>query len=459
MRKEHDSLGIQSVPQTAYYGIHTVRARGNFPAVSSINDRELIKNFLRVKLACARANQKAGRWDDERVPLAIVKACQDLLAHFEEYEDEFAIPAIQGGAGTSTNMNVNEVVANRAIEMLDGQKGDYQLVNPNDDVNKSQSTNDTYPTAGHLTMIQLTDRLSLTLKKVIATLKQLAEKYQTTLKMGRTQLEDAIPTTFGRSFHAYASLLERDLKRLKAARDQLLTVPLGGTAIGTSLTATHEYLENVIAELQNATLLPVKGCEDLIDGVQNTDEYVQLSGAYKSLAVDLSKMCNDLRLLGSGPQNGLGELNLPQRQAGSSIMPGKVNPVIPEFVTQTAYQVIGHDATITMAAEAGQLELNAFEPVMFFDLFDDARLLNGALQTLNENCLMGITVNVERCRQMVESSAEAATALSPLLGYETVSHLVKKALKEQRPIRELVGDRLTTAELNQALAPTAFFVK
>ena len=282
---------------------------------------------------------------------------------------------------------------------------------PNDDVNKSQSTNDTYPTAGHLTMIQLTDRLSLTLKKVIATLKQLAEKYQTTLKMGRTQLEDAIPTTFGRSFHAYASLLERDLKRLKAARDQLLTVPLGGTAIGTSLTATHEYLKNVISELQNATLLPVKGCEDLIDGVQNTDEYVQLSGAYKSLAVDLSKMCNDLRLLGSGPQNGLGELNLPQRQAGSSIMPGKVNPVIPEFVTQTAYQVIGHDATITMAAEAGQLELNAFEPVMFFDLFDDARLLNGALQTFNENCLMGITVNVERCRQMVESSAEAATAL------------------------------------------------
>lgn len=187
MRKEHDSLGIQSVPQTAYYGIHTVRARDNFPAVSSINDRELIKNFLRVKLACARANQKAGRWDDERVPLAIVKACQDLLAHFEEYEDEFAIPAIQGGAGTSTNMNVNEVVANRAIELLGGQKGDYQLVNPNDDVNKSQSTNDTYPTAGHLTMIQLTDRLSLTLKKVIATFKQLAEKYQTTLKMGRTQ--------------------------------------------------------------------------------------------------------------------------------------------------------------------------------------------------------------------------------------------------------------------------------
>lgn len=310
MRKEHDSLGIQSVPQTAYYGIHTVRACSNFPAVSSVNDRELIKNFLRVKLACARANQKAGRWDDKRVPLAIVKACQDLLAHFEEYEDEFAIPAIQGGAGTSTNMNVNEVVANRAIELLGGQKGDYQLVNPNDDVNKSQSTNDTYPTAGHLTMIQLTDRLSLTLKKVITTLKQLAEKYQTTLKMGRTQLEDAIPTTFGRSFHAYASLLERDLKRLKAARDQLLTVPLGGTAIGTSLTATHEYLKNVIAELQNATLLPVKGCEDLIDGVQNTDEYVQLSGTYKLLAVDLSKMCNDLRLLGSGPQKRLGRTKL-----------------------------------------------------------------------------------------------------------------------------------------------------
>ena len=287
---------------------------------------------------------------------------------------EFAIPAIQGGAGTSTNMNVNEVVANRAIELLGGQKGDYQLVNPNDDVNKSQSTNDTYPTAGHLTMIQLTDRLSLTLKKVIATLKQWLKNTKPRLKWGvlnwKMRSQPRLAARFMLMPHCWNATSTSE-----AARDQLLTVPLGGTAIGTSLTATHEYLKNVIAELQNATLLPVKGCEDLIDGVQNTDEYVQLSGAYKSLAVDLSKMCNDLRLLGSGPQNGLGELNLPQRQAGSSIMPGKVNPVIPEFVTQTAYQVIGHDATITMAAEAGQLELNAFEPVMFFDLFDDARLL------------------------------------------------------------------------------------
>ncbi|MBM6754352.1 aspartate ammonia-lyase [Lactobacillus alvi] len=459
MRTEHDSLGSLSVPRNAYYGIHTVRARDNFSGTSYLNDHELIKNYLKVKLACVRANQQAGNWKNKHIPAAISQACQDLLTNFDKYVDEFALPAIQGGAGTSTNMNVNEVIANHAVEILGGKKGDYQLVNPNDDVNKSQSTNDTYPTAGHLTLIQLTGALLQTLEEVIATIERLAFQNSETLKMGRTQLEDAIPTTFGRSFGAYASLLARDLKRLKVSRSELLTIPLGGTAIGTSLTATHDYLTFVIGELRKITLLPVQRCEDLVDGVQNTDEYVHLSNTYKSLAVDLSKICNDLRLLGSGPQDGLGELNLPQRQAGSSIMPGKVNPVIPEFVTQISYQVIGHDTTITMASEAGQLELNAFEPVMFFDLFDDARLLNSALRTLNDHCLKGITVNKKRCRQMVETSAEAATALSPLLGYETVSQLIKEALREQRPIRELVGNRLSGSQLDKALSPKAFFVK
>lgn len=459
MRIEHDSLGELAVPKDALYGIHTLRARENFPLESIKNDPELCKNFLLVKEAAAIANMKAGAWEDKRIPTAIISSCDYLYHNFSYYHQEFDLPALQGGAGTSTNMNINEIIANKALQELGLPLGDYQYISPNDDVNKPQSTNDTYPTAGHLTMIKFTRTVMDELSKVILTLQGLATKYQDVLKMGRTQLEDAVPTTFGRSFKAYASILSRDMDRLAAVCQELMTIPLGGTAIGTGVTGSRSYMDTVVDELATLTKLPLKQCDDLVDGIQNNDCYVSLSNAYRSLAVDLSKMSNDLRLLNSGPQDGLSEINLPKRQAGSSIMPGKVNPVIPEFCTQVAYQVMGHATTVAMAAEAGQLELNAFEPVAFYDLFEDARLLRKALHTLDKNCLQGITINIERCITMVEHSAETATVLSPVLGYERTTEIIKESLRTGKSIRTLVKDEISQEKLDELLSPASFFVK
>lgn len=458
MRIEADSLGSMAVPDEAYYGIHTQRARTNFPVTTHGNDATLIKNYLLIKEAAAQANMAAGRWPNPTVPKAIIAACRDLRANFEKYASEFFLPAIQGGAGTSTNMNVNEVVANRALELLGKAKGDYAVVNPNDDVNKSQSTNDTYPTAGHLTMIDYSQALVAQLQVTIKELHRLAERYATTLKMGRTQLEDAVPTTVGRSFHAYAQMFQRDVTRINQAATTLHTLPLGGTAIGTGLTATPEYISSVVPYLSELTDKPLRQAPDLIDAVQNNDCYVELANAYKALAVNLSKFSNDLRLLNSGPQAGLHELDLPKRQAGSSIMPGKVNPVIPEVCNQVAFQVIGHATTVTLAAEAGQLELNAFEPVAFYDLFADAKMLRRALQTLTDNCLKDIKVNAPRCAAMVEHSAEVATVLSPYLGYAATSAIVKQSLATQRPLRDLVAGKITADQFAKLMAPKSFFV-
>ncbi|MCP0887149.1 aspartate ammonia-lyase [Ligilactobacillus sp. WILCCON 0076] len=437
MRIETDSIGKQGVTDSAYYGIHTVRAIANFPVTKATVNPLLIKKMILVKLAAATANHQTGTLSETKY-CAIFQACQEILVDYSKYASHFITPAIQGGAGTSTNMNVNEVIANRAGEILGATKGKYQLVHPNDDVNMAQSTNDVYPTAGHLALIDFSDKLLTNLSKLCITLSNLATKHHETVKMGRTQLEDAVPTTFGKTFHAYYSLLKRDTSRIEKARNALLSLPLGGTAIGTGLTATSNYASYAIKELSSLTDLPLTQALDLSDAVQNTDCYVQLSSAYKSLAISLSKICNDLRLLGSGPQAGLFELQLPKKQAGSSIMPGKVNPVIPEVVTQVAYQVIGHDTTISLASEAGQLELNAFEPVMFYDLFESASMLSGALDTLNENCLKDLVVNKKRCLDMVEQSAGIATAISPQIGYVAATKLVKKSLKSHKSIRFLL---------------------
>ena len=452
MRIESDSLGTKAVESSAYYGIHTQRARENFPVTDRHVDFLLVQNLILVKQACANANAKTGRLSAKKHAL-IKQACERLLNEFDNFASDLSTPAIQGGAGTSTNMNVNEVIANLALEIGGAKKGSYQLIHPNDDVNMAQSTNDVYPTAGHMTLINRTSDLLAAVAKTAASFLKLADKHRYTIKMGRTQLEDAVPTTFGKEFGAYYHLLMRDYRRIEQAANALLTVPLGGTAIGTSICATPEYCALVVKELRHLSGMPLIQADDLSDAVQNTDSYVNLSAAYKTLACDLIKITNDLRLLGSGPQAGLHELDLPKVQAGSSIMPGKVNPVIPEVVAQVSFQVIGHDAAISLASTSGQLELNAFEPVMFDDLFNGALMMTEALATLRVNCLEGLKVNEERCQQMAAHSAGLATALAPYIGYQKAAVLAKEAVATGKTIEKLLSGQISADILQDILKP------
>lgn len=441
MRIESDSLGTKAVDDAAYYGIHTERARENFPVTSRPVDGRLVRNLILVKEACANANAETGRLAADKHRM-IVNACEAILDDFDRFASDLRTPAIQGGAGTSTNMNANEVIANLAAEMAGAKKGAYELIHPNDDVNMAQSTNDVYPTAGHMALVEYTTDLLDQLEKTASSFLKLAHEHRFSLKMGRTQLEDAVPTTFGKEFHAYYRVLMRDYKRIEAASASLLEVPLGGTAIGTSICATQEYCDAVVPELRRLSGMPLTQAEDLSDAVQNTDCYVALSSAYKNLATDLIKITNDLRLLGSGPQAGLHELELPKVQAGSSIMPGKVNPVIPEVCAQVAFQVVGNDAAIALASSSGQLELNAFEPVMFDDLFEDASLLRGALLTLKKNCLDHLKVNEQRCAEMAAHSAGLATALSPAIGYRAAAKIAQEAVATGESIEVLLKEKI-----------------
>lgn len=318
--------------------------------------------------------------------------------------------------GTSANMNINEVIANRAEEILGGKKGAYQLVHPNDHVNMAQSTNDVIPTAGKLTVLDLLKPLTKELDRLAVCLTEKSEEFDDVLKMGRTQLQDAVPMRLGQTFHSYSSMVRRDVERICSISHEMYTLNLGGTAIGSAINVSEIYLHNIVPKLKKVTGYPLKQADDLFDATENLDGFVAISGAVKTCAIDLSKMCNDLRLLSSGPKTGLGEINLPARQNGSSIMPGKINPVIPEVVTQVAFHIVGHDTTITMAAEAGQMELNAFEPVVFYNLFESISTLQEAVSTLIDNCISGITANRERCLSLMESSAGIATALCPYLG-------------------------------------------
>ena len=362
---------------------------------------------------------------------------------------------IQGGAGTSANMNINEVVANRAIEILGGEKGNYDIVNPNDHVNMCQSTNDVFPTAGKITAIKMIHQVILQLERLYNALIAKSFAFENILKMGRTQLQDAVPVRLGQCFNAYATMVSRDIDRLIKSLDEMKTVNLGATAIGSSINAPLSYVKNIVPTLKTVVNLDLKQARDLIDATQNIDCFVAVSGILKTCAVNLSKMCNDLRLLSSGPKTGIGEINLTAKQNGSSIMPGKINPVIPEVVSQVAFNVIGNDLTITMAAEAGQLELNAFEPILFYNLFESLETLSHAISTLVDNCIIGITANEDHCLELLEESVGIATALCPYIGYKKSAEIAKSSLKTGIPIRKLVlkNGILTKEKLDSILNP------
>ena len=434
-RLEKDSIGVKEVPKEAYYGVQALRGAENFNITGLRLHPEMIRSLAEVKKASAIANKEAGLMQ-QNVCSAIVQACDEILDG--KLHDAFIVDPIQGGAGTSMNMNANEVIANRAIELLGGEKGDYSLVHPNDHVNFGQSTNDVIPTAGKITAIRLSQALLSELDRLTAALERKSEEFDGVLKMGRTQMQDAVPIRLGQEFHAYASAVKRSTARIRTAVQELYTVNMGGTAIGTGLNADETYFRTVVPTLSEVTGLPLKQADDLIDATQHLDSFTAVSGALKATAVALSKIANDLRLMSSGPRTGFGEISLPARQNGSSIMPGKVNPVIPEVVSQAAFQVMGSDCTIQMAAEAGQLELNAFEPVLFFNLFLSMDVLKNAVSTFIDNCISGITANEDRCRALVEQSVGVITALCPHVGYQKAAEAAKKALKTGKPVRAVI---------------------
>lgn len=453
MRKESDSIGILDVPENAYYGVQTLRGFENFQITGIKMHPTFIKNITKIKKAAAHVNGQYGYIKME-IADTIVRACEEVLDG--KMQEDFITDAVQGGAGTTVNMNVNEVLANRATELLGGKKGEY-LCHPNDHVNCSQSTNDVIPTAGKLTVLNLADTLLEKLEILIAALEEKAREFDGIIKMGRTQLEDAVPIRLGQEFHAYASALKRDCKRIKSDLAEMYVINLGGTAIGTSVNVGSEYLSHIVAELSKETGRELIKADDLIDATQNVDCFVSVSGSLKACSVNLSKMCNDLRLMSSGPKTGFGEITLPAKQNGSSIMPGKINPVIPEVVSQVAFLVMGNDMTIAMAAEGGQLELNAFEPVIFYKLFESLTCLANAAHTLTVNCIVGITANRERCEELLYGSVGVVTALCPYLGYKKSAELAKEALKRNIAIKDLIlqNGLMDAALLDKILDPYA----
>lgn len=449
-RSESDSIGTMDVPQKAYYGVQTLRAKYNFRITGRPLHPEFIRNLARIKKAAAFTNMTAHVLDDA-VGGAIVKACDEIING--KHHSQFIVDAIQGGAGTSANMNANEVIANRAIEILGGTKGDYSVVHPNDHVNMAQSTNDVIPCAGKLTILGLLPELAEELERLQKALRQKSIEFDDVVKMGRTQLQDAVPVRLGQSFEAYAAVIGRDIRRIRGLDEELKQLNIGATAVGTAINVNPVYLFHIIRNLNLVCGTDCVQADDLFDATQNLDCFVHTSGVLRVCAVNLSKICNDLRLLSSGPRAGLGEINLPPKQNGSSIMPGKINPVIPEVVSQVAFNVIGNDVTVTMAAEAGQLELNAFEPVIFYKIFESIDTLRGAVETLTDNCILGITANRERCRALVESSSSLATALCPALGYKKSAEIAKKAMETGDSVRKIVLEEklMTEAQLDLCL--------
>ena len=449
---EHDSIGALNVPVEAYYGVQSMRAATNFQITHRPLHPVLIDSIVMVKKAAAITNEKSGKLN-QQIAQAIIKACDEILDG--NLRDQFIVDAIQGGAGTSANMNANEVIANRAIEILGGTKGDYSIVHPNDHVNMSQSTNDVIPTAGKITVLKLLPQTIKELEKLEKAMEEKEAEFDDILKMGRTQLQDAVPMRLGQSFGAFAHVLKRDIKRLKNVMDEMKVLNIGATAIGTAINVDPYYLANISYELSKVAGISLKQADDLIDATQNLDGFVSVSGVLKTCAVDISKISNDLRLMSSGPRTGLSEINLPVRQNGSSIMPGKINPVIPEVVSQVAYLIIGHDYTITMAAEAGQLELNAFEPVLFHHLFESIDTLKEAAATLTKHCITGITANKGQCEEYIEKSVGISTALCPYIGYAKSAEIAKKSLKTGISVKELVLEEglLKEEELKEILKP------
>jgi len=453
-RAEHDLLGDRAVPYESYYGIQTLRALENFniSGVALNFYPRLIKALVVVKKAAAEANHDLGLLKSN-VFNAIRQACDEIVSG--RYQFHFVVDMIQGGAGTSTNMNANEVIANRALEIMGYEKGQYEHCHPNSHVNLSQSTNDVYPTAIKLALIDSNDSLTTELEKLVGAFRKKALEFANIIKMGRTQLQDAVPMTLGQTFEAYAATMEEEVERLDENSKLFLEINLGGTAIGTGINADPEYAQKAVSHLRRITKLGLKIAPNLVEATQDTGAFVMYSSAIKRLAIKLSKISNDLRLLSSGPRAGINEINLPPMQPGSSIMPGKVNPVIPEVVNQIAFKVIGNDLTVSMAAEAGQLELNVMEPVIVQSLFESIEMLKSGMATLRTKCVIGITANIERCRGMVENSIGLVTALNPILGYEASTALAKEALEANKGVYELVLEKklLTKKELDYLLDP------
>ncbi|CAM5317116.1 aspartate ammonia-lyase [Streptomyces abikoensis] len=453
-RSEHDLLGDRDVPAAAYYGVHTLRAVENFPITGTPVSAhpDLVTALAAVKQAAALANRDLGLLDGRKAD-AIVRACEEIRAG--QWHDHFVVDVIQGGAGTSSNMNANEVIANRALELLGHARGEYKHLHPLEDVNAGQSTNDVYPTAVRLSLQFAALRLLEAMDVLREAFAAKAEEFADVLKMGRTQLQDAVPMTLGQEFAAYAVMLEEDRARLAEACTLLREINLGGTAIGTGLNAHPEYAELACRHLGSLTGVPVTVAGDLVEATQDMGAFVQLSGVLKRIAVKLSKTCNDLRLLSCGPRAGLAEINLPPVQAGSSIMPGKVNPVIPEVVNQIAFEVIGNDVTVTFAAEGGQLQLNAFEPVIAHSLLKSLSHLRAGCLTLAERCVTGITANREHLARLVGQSIGLATALNPYIGYEQATAVAQEALTTGAAVHELVLAKglLTEEQLGEILHP------
>lgn len=451
-RVEQDSIGTKDVPEDVYYGVQSLRAAENFHITGLNMHPEIINSLAYIKKAAAITNCEVGILDKKRAT-AIVQACDEILSG--KFHDDFIVDPIQGGAGTSLNMNANEVIANRAIEILGGKKGDYSIINPNDHVNCGQSTNDVIPTAGKMTSLRLLKNLKKELLRLHKALSEKAKEFNHVIKMGRTQMQDAVPIRLGQEFHAYSVAIMRDIRRMDKAMDEMCTLNMGGTAVGTGINADEAYLRRIVPNLVEVSDMEFVQAFDLIDATQNLDPFVAVSGAIKACAVTLSKIANDLRLMSSGPKAGFNEINLPAKQNGSSIMPGKVNPVIPEVVNQVAFNIIGNDVTITMAAEAGQLELNAFEPIVFYCLFQSIDTLAYAVQTFVDNCVKGITANETRCRYLVENSVGIITAICPHVGYQKAADIAKKALKTGESVRTLILEEklLTEAELEEILDP------
>jgi aspartate ammonia-lyase len=451
-RLEHDLLGDYQVPINAYWGVHTARAVDNFP-ISGVpigHYRSLIRALAIVKQAAAQANYELGELSAE-INDAISKACQEVADG--KFDSEFVVDAIQGGAGTSTNMNANEVIANRAIEILGGTKGDYDIVHPLNDVNKSQSTNDVYPTALKLALILEINELLKAMTHLQGAFQGKADEFKDVIKMGRTQLQDAVPMTLGQEFATFSRMTMEDIQRLQETVPLLREINLGGTAIGTGLNAPAGYAQKACSILSKLSGFDFMVAEDMVEATQDAGVFVMVSGVLKRIAVKLSKTSNDLRLLSSGPRAGLDEINLPPRQAGSSIMPGKVNPVIPEVVNQIAFAVIGNDVTVTMAAEAGQLQLNAFEPIMCRALMMSITQLRQGCYVLADACVSGITANVEKLRLSVEHSIGLVTVISPLLGYENATIVAQKALADGTSVRQVVLELelMTAAQFDELL--------
>ena len=451
-RLEHDLLGDYQVPINAYWGVHTARAVDNFP-ISGVpigHYRSLIRALAIVKQAAAQANYELGELSAE-INDAISKACQEVADG--KFDSEFVVDAIQGGAGTSTNMNANEVIANRAIEILGGTKGDYDIVHPLNDVNKSQSTNDVYPTALKLALILEINELLKAMAHLQGAFQGKADEFKDVIKMGRTQLQDAVPMTLGQEFATFSRMTMEDIQRLQETVPLLREINLGGTAIGTGLNAPAGYAQKACSILSKLSGFDFMVAEDMVEATQDAGVFVMVSGVLKRIAVKLSKTSNDLRLLSSGPRAGLDEINLPPRQAGSSIMPGKVNPVIPEVVNQIAFAVIGNDVTVTMAAEAGQLQLNAFEPIMCRALMMSITQLRQGCYVLADACVSGITANVEKLRLSVEHSIGLVTVISPLLGYENATIVAQKALADGTSVRQVVLELelMTAAKFDELL--------